>query len=51
MKTFSCFIGQYLDAKFILEEYKDPPKLSGFIIGTPYRVKICSENNHEVSEM
>ena len=51
MKKFSCFIGQYPDAKFMLEEYKAPPKLSGFIKGTPYRVKICSENNFEVSEM
>ena len=51
IKKFSCFIGQYPDGTFMLEEFKTPPKLSGFIKGTPYRVKICSENNDEVSEI
>ena len=51
IKKFSCFIGQYPAGTFMLEEFKTPPKLSGFIKGTPYRVKICSENNFEVSEM
>lgn len=46
-KKFSCFVGEYTDAKFLLEEYKNPPKLNCFISGTPYRIKISSKNNFE----